>query len=157
MKLSIVVPVYNEVRTLEELVRRVLAVDVGMDKELILVDDASTDGTRNLYDRIRGEHPGQHIDVLMHPQNRGKGAALRTGFDKASGDIILVQDADLEYDPRDYPRLLAPIIENRADVVFGSRFVGGEAHRVLFFWHMLGNKMLTLLSNMLTNLNLTDM
>lgn len=157
MKLSIVVPVYNEVRTLEELVRRVLAVDVGMEKELILVDDASTDGTRDLYDRIRSEHPGQQIEVLMHPHNRGKGAALRTGFDKASGDFILVQDADLEYDPRDYPRLLAPLLENRADVVFGSRFVGGEAHRVLFFWHMLGNKFLTLLSNMLTNLNLTDM
>ncbi|MGQ9649286.1 MAG: glycosyltransferase family 2 protein [Phycisphaerae bacterium] len=157
MKLSIVVPVYNEVRTLEELVRRVLAVDVGMEKELILVDDASTDGTRDLYDRIRREHPDQHIQVLMHPRNQGKGAALRTGFDKATGDIILVQDADLEYDPRDYPRLLAPILDNRADVVFGSRFVGGEAHRVLFFWHMLGNKILTLLSNMLTNLNLTDM
>ena len=157
MKLSIVVPVYNEVHTLEELVRRVLAVDVGMEKELILVDDASTDGTPELFDRIRAEHPDQHIEVLMHAKNRGKGAALRTGFDKAAGDIILVQDADLEYDPRDYPKLLTPILEGRADVVFGSRFVGSDAHRVLFFWHMLGNKMLTLLSNMLTNLNLTDM
>lgn len=157
MRLTIVVPVYNEVHTIEEIIRRVLAVDVGMDKELILVDDASTDGTRDLYDRIRIEHKDRRIEVLMHPQNRGKGAALRTGFAKASGDIILVQDADLEYDPRDYPRLLAPILDNRADVVFGSRFVGGEAHRVLLFWHMLGNKTLTLLSNMLTNLNLTDM
>jgi len=157
LKLTIVVPVYNEVRTLEELVRRVLAVEVNMEKELILVDDASTDGTRELYDRIVAQHSGQNIEVLVHPHNRGKGAALRTGFAKATGEIILVQDADLEYDPRDYPRLLAPILEDKADVVFGSRFVSGEARRVLFFWHMLGNKFLTLLSNMLTNLNLTDM
>lgn len=157
MKLTIVVPVYNEVRTLESIVRRVLAVDVGMEKELILVDDGSTDGTRGIYDRIRAEHSGRQIEILMHPHNRGKGAALRTGFARATGDIILVQDADLEYDPRDYPKLLAPILENDADVVFGSRFVGSEAHRVLLFWHMLGNKLLTLLSNMLTNLNLTDM
>lgn len=157
MKLTIVVPVYNEVRTLEELVRRVLAVELNLERELILVDDASTDGTRELYDRILAQHPTRSIQVLMHPHNRGKGAALRTGFAKATGDIILVQDADLEYDPRDYPKLLAPILEDKADVVFGSRFVSGEARRVLFFWHMLGNKFLTLLSNMLTNLNLTDM
>ncbi len=157
MKLTIVVPVYNEVRTLEELVRRVLAVELNLERELILVDDASTDGTRELYDRILAQHPTKSIQVLMHPHNRGKGAALRTGFAKATGAIILVQDADLEYDPRDYPKLLAPILEDKADVVFGSRFVSGEARRVLFFWHMLGNKFLTLLSNMLTNLNLTDM
>jgi glycosyltransferase involved in cell wall biosynthesis len=157
VKLSIVVPVYNEIHTLAEIVRRVLAVDVGMEKELILVDDASTDGTRDLFDQIRREHPAERIEVLLHPHNRGKGAALRTGFGRATGDIILVQDADLEYDPRDYPKLLAPILEERADVVFGSRFVGSDAHRVLFFWHMLGNKFLTLFSNALSNLNLTDM
>ena len=157
MKLSVVIPVYNEFKTLPEIVRRVLAAEVHAEKELILVDDGSTDGTLDLYEQIQREHDGQSIQVFRHESNRGKGAALRTGFAHATGDIVLVQDADLEYDPRDYPRLLAPIIEDRADVVFGSRFVGSEAHRVLFFWHMVGNKMLTLLSNALTNLNLTDM
>ncbi|MBN1488863.1 MAG: glycosyltransferase family 2 protein [Phycisphaerae bacterium] len=159
MKLSIVMPVFNEVATLERVVRRVVDVDVGMAKELIIVDDASTDGTRDLYGSI-GEQAKDgpvQVRVLLHERNGGKGRALRTGFEAATGDIILVQDADLEYDPRDYPRLLAPILDGRADVVYGSRFVGGDAHRVLFFWHMLGNRFLTLLSNAFTNLNLTDM
>ena len=157
MKLSIVVPVFNEAATIGEVVRRVLASDVGLEKELILVDDGSSDGTRRLYDQIQADHADQPVRVLFHERNRGKGAALRTGFKHASGDIVLIQDADLEYDPRDYPKLLAPILEGKADVVYGSRFAGGEAHRVLFFWHMLGNKLLTLLSNAFTNLNLTDM
>ncbi len=156
-KLSIIMPVFNERATLREIVRRVLAQDVGLEKELILVDDYSTDGTRDLYDALRAEHPAADLHVFHHDRNRGKGAALRTGFAAASGDIILVQDADLEYDPKDYPTLLRPIVENKADVVYGSRFTGGDAHRVLFFWHMVGNRVLTLLSNMLTNLNLTDM
>jgi len=157
VKLSIVVPVFNEAATIGEVVRRVLASDVGLEKELILVDDGSSDGTRRLYDQIQADHADQPVRVLFHERNRGKGAALRTGFKHASGDIVLIQDADLEYDPRDYPKLLAPILEGKADVVYGSRFAGGEAHRVLFFWHMLGNKLLTLLSNAFTNLNLTDM
>lgn len=157
MKLSIVIPVYNEAATLREIVRRVLAADVQAERELILVDDASTDGTRELYDLIRRDHVTQNVQVVLHEQNRGKGAALRTGFERATGDVVLVQDADLEYDPRDYPRLLAPIVEGRADVVYGSRFVGSDAHRVLLFWHYVGNRFLTLLSNAFTNLNLTDM
>jgi glycosyltransferase involved in cell wall biosynthesis len=157
VKLSVVVPVFNEVATIREVARRVLATDTGLEKELILVDDGSSDGTRRLYDQIQAEHPAQAIRIVLHEQNRGKGAALRTGFSHATGDIVLVQDADLEYDPRDYPKLLAPILEGKADVVYGSRFVGGEAHRVLFYWHMVGNKALTMLSNAFTNLNLTDM
>ncbi|MEP0844233.1 MAG: glycosyltransferase family 2 protein [Phycisphaerae bacterium] len=157
MRLSIVIPVFNEAPTLAEIVRRVVAAPVDAEKQIILVDDGSTDGTRALYDDIRREHPGSAIEVILHDRNRGKGAALRTGFARADGDVILVQDADLEYDPRDYPRLLAPILEGRADVVYGSRFVGSEAHRVLFFWHSLGNRFLTTLSNAFTNLNLTDM
>ena len=157
MKLSIVIPVFNEVETLTEIVQRVVVSDIDTEKELILVDDGSSDGTCELYDAIKQEHAGQSIQVLLHDCNRGKGAALRTGFAHATGDIVLVQDADLEYDPRDYHKLITPILEGKADVVYGSRFAGGEAHRVLFFWHMLGNKFLTLLSNALTNLNLTDM
>jgi glycosyltransferase involved in cell wall biosynthesis len=157
VKLSIVIPVFNEATTLREIVRRVLDTAVEIDKELILVDDGSSDGTRALYDQIQSEHPGQNIRVFLHDRNRGKGAALRTGFNQVTGDIVLVQDADLEYDPRDYPKLLAPIFEGKADVVYGSRFVGGEAHRVLLFWHLVGNRFLTLLSNAFTNLNLTDM
>ncbi len=157
MKLSIVIPVFNEARTLREIVRRVLSVELDMERELLLVDDGSTDGSRDLCDQLRQEHPPGLVRVMLHDRNRGKGAAVRTGFENAAGDIVLVQDADLEYDPRDYPKLLAPILEGRADVVYGSRFVGGDAHRVLFFWHMLGNRFLTLLSNALTNLNLTDM
>jgi glycosyltransferase involved in cell wall biosynthesis len=157
LKLSIVIPVFNEAATLQEIVRRVLKVDAAPSRELILVDDGSTDGTRALYEQIQAEHAGQSIRVFLHDRNRGKGAALRTGFEHVTGDLVLIQDADLEYDPRDYPRLLAPILEGRADVVYGSRFVGSEAHRVLFFWHYVGNRLLTLLSNAFTNLNLTDM
>jgi glycosyltransferase involved in cell wall biosynthesis len=157
MKLSIVMPVYDEKSTLEEIIRRVVAVDVGMDKELIIVDDGSTDGTRDLYEQIVAAHPNGMIQVHLHAKNCGKGAALRTGFSHVTGDIVLVQDADLEYDPKDYDRLLKPILDGRADVVYGSRFVGGDEHRVLLFWHMVGNRFLTLLSNALTNLNLTDM
>jgi len=157
VKLSIVIPVFNEVGTLCEIVRRVLGSKVEAEKELILVDDGSSDGTRGLYDQIRAEHGDENIRVFLHERNRGKGAALRTGFQQVTGDIVLVQDADLEYDPRDFPNLLAPIVEGKADVVYGSRFVGGEAHRVLLFWHSVGNRFLTLLSNAFTNLNLTDM
>jgi glycosyltransferase involved in cell wall biosynthesis len=150
---SIVIPCYNEVDTLERLVDSVLAAPVE-DVEVILVDDGSTDGTREL---IRTKLEDRVSRVLYHEANRGKGAALRSGFAAARGDVVLVQDADLEYDPRDYPKLLAPIFEGRADVVFGSRFAAGEPHRVLYFWHSVGNRLLTLLSNMLTDLNLTDM
>lgn len=154
MKLSIIIPVYNEVRTLDQLLARVDEVDVGMDKELVLVDDGSTDGTRDLFPALKQKYPS--ITVILHEKNQGKGAALRTGLTQASGDILLIQDADLEYDPRDYHILLQPIIEERADVVYGSRFAGGGAHRVLYFWHMLGNQIITLVSNMFTNMNFTD-
>jgi glycosyltransferase involved in cell wall biosynthesis len=154
--LSIVIPVFNERQTIRQIVEAVLSVDVAsIAKELVIVDDCSSDGTRDELTSIAAACPTIH--VLHHERNRGKGAALRTGFAAASGDIVLVQDADLEYDPRDYPKLIRPILEGRADVVFGSRFVGGESHRVLYFWHSLGNKFLTLLSNMFTDLNLTDM
>ena len=151
MKLSIIIPVYNEKNTLRTLLARVEAADY--EKEIVLVDDCSTDGTREIVEDYEGR---EGYRVLMHPHNQGKGAALRTGFAEASGDIIIIQDADLEYDPRDYGKLLEPILDGRADVVYGSRFLGGP-HRVLFFWHYLGNMALTTLSNMMTNLNLTDM
>ncbi len=153
MKLSIVIPCYNEVATLRAVVDRVRAAPVEH-KEIIIVDDCSTDGTQAL---LRSEIAPLVDRVIYHGFNRGKGAALRTGFAQATGDVVIVQDADLEYDPAEYPRLLRPIAEGRADVVFGSRFAGGEAHRVVYFWHMVGNKFLTLVSNMATNLNLTDM
>ena len=153
-RLSIVIPIYNELGTLNEIIAQVQAVALPLEKEIILVDDASTDGTREL---IRNRPEETSIIKVFHEINQGKGAALRTGFARASGDLVLVQDADLEYNPQEYPKLLAPILEGKADVVFGSRFVGSEAHRVLYFWHMLGNRFLTLFSNMLTNLNLTDM
>ncbi|UCE84201.1 MAG: glycosyltransferase family 2 protein, partial [Deltaproteobacteria bacterium] len=152
MKVSVVIPVYNEVGTVEEIVARVQAVSV--DKEIVIVDDASTDGTRERLEEIDQTH--EDVTVLYHDHNQGKGAALRTGFNSATGDVVIIQDADLEYDPREYPVLLEPIMDGRADVVYGSRFLGGP-HRVLFFWHYVGNKFLTLLSNALTNLNLTDM
>ena len=160
MKLSVLVPVYNEERTLEEIVRRVCAVP--MPKEIILVDDGSKDGSREILTRLQEENRRagddlNDIKVFFQPQNEGKGAALKTAVGHVRGDVVIVQDADLEYDPKDYPSLLQPIQEGLADVVYGTRFAGGGAHRVLFFWHSLGNRILTLLSNMLTNLNLSDM
>ncbi len=152
MQISVVIPVYNEVSTIREIVVRVQAVD--LEKEIIIIDDGSTDGTRELLQEITLSH--DNVRVLYHDRNQGKGAALRTGFEGATGDIVIIQDADLEYDPREYPVLLEPILDGRADIVYGSRFLGGP-HRVLFFWHYLGNRFLTLLSNALTNLNLTDM
>jgi glycosyltransferase involved in cell wall biosynthesis len=150
MRLSVVMPVYNEAATVGTIVARVLQVPTLF--ELIIVDDASTDGTADELRKITDPR----ARVLRHPRNRGKGAALRTGFREIRGDVVIIQDADLEYDPADYPRLLAPIEAGWADVVYGSRFIG-ETHRVLFFWHYVGNRLLTTLSNMLTNLNLTDM
>jgi glycosyltransferase involved in cell wall biosynthesis len=151
-KLSIVMPVYNEKDTIQKIIPRVLNVDVGLEKELVIVDDFSQDGTRDILAKLNDPR----IKVHFHPKNMGKGSALQTGFAKASGEIVLVQDADLEYDPNEYPNLLQPVLDGRADVVYGSRFLSGP-HRVLFFWHYLGNKMLTTFSNMLSNLNLTDM
>lgn len=150
MKISVVIPVYNEIGTIEELLNRVKSVP--LDKEIIVVDDRSTDGTMEWLSHISDDS----IKVLFHPVNRGKGAALRTGFEQVAGDIVIVQDADLEYDPGEYSRLIEPILDGRADVVYGSRFTGGP-QRVLFFWHYVGNKFLTLVSNMLTNINLSDM
>jgi glycosyltransferase involved in cell wall biosynthesis len=149
-KLSVVIPVYNEERWIGEVVRRVQAVPIP--KEIVIVDDCSTDNTRNLLKQLENSE----VRVFYQPCNQGKGAALRRGFQEATGDVVLVQDADLEYDPAEYPRLLQPILEDRADVVYGSRFIG-ETHRVLYFWHYVANKLLTMLSNMFTNLNLTDM
>lgn len=154
--LSVVVPCYNETQSLETIVKRVLAADrCGLDVEIVIVDDGSRDGSADLAKALAGRHP--EVVALAHPVNQGKGAALRTGFTAATGDIVLVQDADLEYSPNDYPKLLAPILDGRADVVFGSRFRGGAEVRVLYFWHSVANAMLTLVSNMFTDLNLTDM
>lgn len=168
-QVSVVIPVYNERRTLAEILRRVHEVDI--DKELVLVDDFSTDGTREVLQAMAEavdageahyrfesgyEFPLDRVRVRFQDRNRGKGAALRRGFAEATGEIILIQDADLEYDPQDYPKLLAPIHAGRADIVYGSRFAGGGTHRVLYFWHSMGNRLLSLLSNMLSDLNLTD-
>jgi len=152
MKLSVIIPVFNEKSTIEEIIRRVKEADVGLDKEIIIVDDYSQDGTRQILENLKGSN----LKIYFHDRNIGKGAALQTGFSKAEGDIILIQDADLEYNPQDYPKLLEPILDGRADVVYGSRFLGGP-HRVLFFWHYVGNKILTTLSNIISNLNLNDM
>ena len=150
MKLSVIIPVYNEVGTIKEIIERVK--QAPFEKEVIVVDDCSTDGTRDLLK----EKEGDGVTVLFHESNQGKGAAIRTAIPHMSGDIAIVQDADLEYHPSEYPRLIAPILEGKADVVYGSRFQGGT-HRVLFFWHAIGNRIITTLSNMLTDLNLSDM
>ena len=155
MRLSIIIPCYNELRTIDEIINAVNAAPYP-DKEIIIVDDCSTDGTR---DKLKQEieNSGRVSKVFYHNVNQGKGAALRTGIQAATGDLVIIQDADMEYDPNEYHRLVEPILSNRADVVFGSRFSGGDAHRVLYFWHRVGNGLLTLISNMFTNLNLTDM
>jgi glycosyltransferase involved in cell wall biosynthesis len=162
LTLSVVIPVFNERGSLLELLDRVKAVPIR--KEIVLVDDGSTDGTRDLLKELESQQQAagsadslNSIQVCFHERNAGKGAALRTGFTKATGDIVLIQDADLEYDPAEYPRLIQPIIEGKADVVYGSRFLGDYSHRVLYYWHYLGNQFLTMLSNCFTNLNLTDM
>jgi glycosyltransferase involved in cell wall biosynthesis len=153
MKVSIVIPCYNERNTIKEIVEAVRSSGIP-DTEIVLVDDGSTDGTHEFIEA----HLRDRVDVILfHPRNQGKGASLRTGFAAATGDVIIIQDADLEYDPREYSLLLEPIVAGKADVVYGSRFIGGRGHRVVYFWHMVGNRFLTLLSNMLTNLNLTDM
>jgi glycosyltransferase involved in cell wall biosynthesis len=170
--LSVVIPVYNEKKTIEEILQRVQAVDIGKEKELVVVDDGSTDGTRGILDQILDARRQEscvfvlpstgvqlrinNVRIFLQEKNGGKGAALRRGFSEAEGDVILVQDADLEYDPQDYDKLLGPILDGRADVVFGSRFLGGP-QRVHYFWHYCGNKFLTLLSDIFTNLKLSDM
>jgi glycosyltransferase involved in cell wall biosynthesis len=157
MKLSIVIPVYNEERYIHAALERVLASDVshlGLEREIVVVNDCSKDGTARALERYANHDT---VRVFHHDVNMGKGAALRTGFSKATGEIMLIQDADFEYDPQDYPTLLRPIMSGKADVVFGSRFAGGEPHRVLYFWHSIGNRFLTMLSNMMTDINLTDM
>jgi glycosyltransferase involved in cell wall biosynthesis len=153
LKLSVVVPVYNEIETLEEIIRRIDESPVEQ-KEIIVIDDFSTDGTRELIEKVLYKRIDRFI---LHERNLGKGAALRSGFKVATGDLVIVQDADLEYDPAEYTLLMKPVLEGKADVVYGSRFTGIGPHRVLYFWHYLGNRFLTLLSNMFTNLNLTDM
>ena len=153
MKLSIVIPVYNEQDTLDEIFRRVQATPY--DKEIIAVDDASKDSSRQVLERLAGQY--DNLRVFYHDKNQGKGAALRTGFAQVTGDVVIIQDADLEYDPVDYPALLSPIQKDLADVVYGSRLIGAQPHRVLFFWHYMGNRCVTFLSNMFTNLNLSDM
>ena len=160
MKLSVIIPVYNEADTIEKILQRVK--QVRFPKEIVLIDDASTDGSRELLQRLEGEvnsreDPINGLKVLFHTINQGKGAAIRTALGAITGDAVLIQDADLEYDPADYMALLNPILSGQADVVYGTRFYGGGPHRVLYFWHYLGNQILTFLSNMLTNLNLSDM
>jgi glycosyltransferase involved in cell wall biosynthesis len=160
VKLSVVVPVFNEVGTVEELLRRVR--NVRFPKEIVVVDDGSTDGTREILSRLdaaarQATGSENSFQVIYQPYNRGKGAAVRAGLERVTGDVVIIQDADLEYDPEDYAKLLEPILADKADVVYGTRFAGGGPHRVLFFWHSLGNRLLTLISNALTNLNLSDM
>ncbi len=153
MKLSVVMPVYNEQGTLQEVIARVLAVPLNI--ELICVDDGSTDGSRETLSQIQSSHP--QVRVLLQPRNMGKGAALRRGIQESTGDYVIIQDADLEYDPAEYQVLLGPLLQGKADVVYGSRFLGAGPHRVLYFWHSVGNWILTLISNALTNMNLSDM
>lgn len=160
MKLSVLIPVFNEVDTFEEALRRVRG--VRLPKEIIVIDDGSTDGGRELLKRLETEaklrnDPVNELKILFHPTNQGKGAAIRSGMRRVTGDIVIIQDADLEYDPQDYMKLLDPILAGKADVVYGSRFFGSGPHRVLFFWHYVGNQILTFFSNVLTNLNLSDM
>jgi len=158
-KLSIVIPAYNEGRTIHQILDRIKAVELigGLDRELIIVNDFSTDNTEDAIQNYQKANPSLPISYYKHEKNKGKGAALHTGIDKATGDFIVIQDADLEYDPQEYNILLQPILDDFADVVYGSRFMGGKPHRILFFWHSIGNKMLTAASNAFTNLNLTDM
>ena len=153
MKVSIVIPCFNEANTIEYLVQAVLSAPL-TNREIIIVDDYSTDSTREI---LRTKIDGLVDKIIYHESNQGKGAALRTGFSNVTGDVVIIQDADLEYNPQEYPELLKPILDGKADVVYGSRFNGGQAHRVIYFWHYKGNQFLTLLSNMFTNLNLTDM
>jgi len=156
--LSIIIPAYNEERTITKILERVIAVNInGINKELVIVNDCSKDKTKDVLERFITENQNHNIKLFNHPVNQGKGAALHTGIKEATGDFIIIQDADLEYDPREYKDLLRPILEGNADVVYGSRFMGGNPHRILFFWHSIGNKFLTFISNMFTNLNLTDM
>jgi len=154
MLISIVIPVFNEVQTISTVLEQVEAVDLPCAKEIVIVDDFSTDGTRELLQKL---DKNGAIRVIYHSRNQGKGAALKAGFAQARGDIVIIQDADLEYDPQEYPKLIQPILDGKADVVYGSRFMGSGPHRVIYYWHYVGNTLLTLLSNMLTNLNLTDM
>lgn len=158
-KLSIIIPVYNEEKTIQKILNKVCQVELirGIGKEMIVVNDCSKDGTVNQVKAFMERHPGANLRLLHHETNQGKGAALHTGIAAATGEYVIIQDADLEYDPAEYNLLLKPVIDGFADVVYGSRFRGGAAHRILFFWHSLGNKFLTFLSNMFTNLNLTDM
>lgn len=158
-KLSILIPAYNEEQTIHLILNKVLEVELlnKLDKEIILVNDCSTDGTEQTIKNYIATHPNDQFIYLSHAQNKGKGAALHTGIEAATGDYLIIQDADLEYDPKEYNILLQPMMEGHADVVFGSRFMGGKPHRILFFWHSIGNQFLTFLSNMFTNLNLTDM